>query len=291
MNFSCSHPLVLFLYFIIMICFGFINRSPEFLLISFIGAFGYKRVRHKKRKVKYELILYASIVLLFTVVNMLFSHNGEGILFFINDNPITKQSAYSGACMGIALSTGLCWLSSMCDMMSGEKITYLLSKVSPKLAVFTSRLMKALPLARVKFRSIYKVQKTIYSGAERKFKKSYVICRSLSATITWMIEDAADVSDSMYARGFALSHHSSFSKFSFKKWDIVMLIGFALSVFLISASMILDIVGIYFYPVLGYPKISVIYVMVLILWIILSTIPFISKICEEYKWKLLKSKI
>lgn len=291
MNFSSSHPLVLFLYFVVMICFGFINRSPEFLMISFAGAFGYKCLRRKKHKKSYEFIFYIIVVLIFTIVNMIFSHNGEGVLFFVGDNAITKQSAYSGICTGLAVSSGLCWLSSMCEVMSGEKITYLLSGISPKLAMFVSRSMRLLPSAVRQFKSIYRTQKTIYSGTDRKFKKMYVISRSLSAVLTWMIEDSANASDSMYSRGYGLARHSVFNIFQYEKRDLAMLMGLSYIVALISAAIVFDCVGVYFYPVLSHPGISIVYLIALVLWIVLSAIPFISEICEEYKWKLLKSKI
>ena len=56
------------------------------------------------------------------------------------------------------------------------------------------------------------------------------------------------------------------------------------------ASVIYRTAGIVFYPETVIP-LSAANILISILWTIIMLIPVVTEICEEYKWKLLRSKI
>lgn len=290
MNFSESHPATQFIFFSASICSVILNRNPFFLFFSFAVAFIYRFFQLKHIKIVKELLCYIFITIFFAVLIPLVSHNGKTVLFFIDDNAVTREAIILGLCTGLEISSAICWFSCMSRVMSGEKIIYLMSGIFPRLAVFISGIMKLIPLAKKQYLNIYRSQECIYSGYKSLWKRIYIVIRSFSALITWLIESTADSADSMYARGYGLSGRSSFSIYRFRRFDVVILAVIAYMLPFTAASVIYQTAGAVFYPETVIP-LSAANILTSLLWTILMLIPVITEICEEYKWKLLRSKI
>lgn len=290
MNFSENHPATQFIFFAASICSVILNRNPFFLCSSLVIALLYRYLQKRSFKVIKELLFYILLTGFFTVLIPLVSHNGKTALFFINDNAVTQEAVLLGSCTGLEISSVICWFSCMSHVMSGEKIIYLISGIFPRLAVFISGIMKLIPLGKKQYLNIYRSQKCIYSGYKSLWKRIYIIIRSFSALITWLIESTADSADSMYARGYGLSGRSSFSIYRFRRFDVVILAVIAYMLPFTAASVIYQTAGAVFYPETVIP-LSAANILTSLLWTILMLIPIMTEICEEYKWKLLRSKI
>lgn len=290
MNFSESHPATQFVFFSASICSVILNRNPFFLFISLAIAFVYRIFQLKNSRAIKELLFYILLTGIFTVLIPLFSHNGKTPLFFINDNAVTREAAILGFCSGLEISAVICWFSCMSHLMSGEKIIYLISGIFPRLAVFLSGFMKFAPLCRKQYLNIYRSQKCIHSGYKSLRKKIHIVISSFSALISWIIESTADSADSMYARGYGLSRRSSFSIYRFRKSDAVILAVIAYTLPFTAASVLYRNAGIIFYPETVIP-LSAANILISAIWTILMLIPVATEICEEYRWKLLRSKI
>lgn len=290
MNFSENHPATQFILFSASICSVILNRNPFFLLVSLVIALAYRYIQIRNFKIIKELLFYILLTGFFAVLIPLVSHNGKTALFFINDNAVTKEAILLGFCTGLEISSVICWFSCMAHVMSGEKIIYLISGIFPRLAVFISGIMKFIPLSRKQYLKIYRSQKNIYSGYKSIRKKKYIVIRSFSALVTWLIESTADSADSMYARGYGLSGRSSFSIYRFRRSDAVIISAIAYMLPFTAASVIYRTAGIVFYPEILIP-LSASNIIASVLWTIIMLIPAMTEICEEYKWKLLRSKI
>lgn len=290
MNFSERHPATQFIFFSASICSVILNRNPFFLCISLVIALVYRIFQLRSIRILKEIFFYILLTGFLTMLIPLVSHNGKTALFFINDNAVTKEAIFLGFSIGLEFSAVICWFSCMSHVMSGEKIIYLISGIAPRLAVFISGIMKFVPLCRKQYLNIYRTQKNIYSGYKRLRKKIYIIIRSFSALITWIIESSADSADSMYARGYGLSGRSSFSIYRFRRFDVIILAAIVYLLPFTVASVIYRTAGIVFYPETVIP-LSAANILISILWTIIMLIPVVTEICEEYKWKLLRSKI
>ena len=55
------------------------------------------------RELARNLAYYFFLFLLLAVVNPLFVHNGETILFFMNDNPITLEAFFYGMIVAVMI--------------------------------------------------------------------------------------------------------------------------------------------------------------------------------------------
>ncbi|MCM1226767.1 MAG: energy-coupling factor transporter transmembrane protein EcfT [Clostridium sp.] len=291
MCFSGSHPLALFIYFSVVICSAVLDNNPYFLILSLFAAFIYRALIVKNPKVLREALFYVLLTLALTVVLPLFSHNGQTPLFFLNNNAVTKETAFRGFGTGVQISAILCWLSCMSNLMSGDKIIYLISKISSRAAVFLSRLMRFLPMMKRQFKSIHKTQTIIHMGKKNFWYKIYIMAISVSALITWSIEIEANASDSMYARGYGLRGRTSYNSFHFRKIDktVIIMALYTLPFTILSA--VTGAIGVTYYPGIIFPDFSLITFLIYALWTVVLLIPFTTEICEEYRWKLLRSKI
>ncbi len=291
MSFSQMHPLTQFLFFLSAACSALFSREPLFLLVSFVLAFALRCIQIKSIRIFKEMFLFGLLFLATAGAVVLTSHNGKTALFFINENAVTKQSLVFAACTGMKVLDVSCWLVCMAYIMSGEKIVYLLSGVFPRLSVFVSGMMRFLPAIKKQYINIYHIQRCIYSGRKTLRKKVAVVLKSLSALLTWIIESSADSADSMYSRGYGLWGRSSMSIYRFRYADFAIIALSVYALFFTAAAKYFRVSEIKFYPVISLPKSPVANIIIFILWTALMLIPVITEICEEYKWKLLRSKI
>lgn len=291
MCFSGSHPLALFIYFSAVICSAILDNNPYFLILSLFSAFIYRALILKNPKVLREALFYVLLTLALTVILPLFSHNGQTPLFFLNNNAVTKETVFRGFGLGVQISAILCWLSCMSNLMSGDKIIYLISKISSKAAVFLSRSMRFLPMIKRQFKNIHKTQTIIHMGKKSFWDKIYIMAISVSALITWCIEIEANASDSMYARGYGLRGRASYNNFHFRKIDKTVIIMSLYTLPFTILSAVTGAIGVTYYPKIIFPNFSLITFLIYALWIVVLLIPFTTEICEEYRWKLLRSKI
>ena len=291
MWFSRRHPFILIIYFFTAIGFSMFNINPLFSSISMLGAILYRIMIIKPKKAVKELIYYFLFLLIITVINPLFSHNGKTVLFFINDNAVTTESFIYGFSAGRGLISVICWFSCFCSVMSSDKIIYLLSGVSSKLALLLSSSLKFVPEMNRKFHSIYNIQKCISNNKKGIREKLHITIKSISSLVTWMIESTAETSDSMDSRGYGLKGRTSFNFYTFKKKDILCLFLITYIFSFMSVIFKYKIIKCIYYPEIIYPRITVSVIIVYLLWLLFVMIPFITEMYEECKWKLLKSKI
>ena len=85
-EFASFHPLVLAVYYFLVIGITMFSMAPLFLCASCLTAWIYMLLLKGRVFLKQNLIMALSVLLLMTVINTLFTHNGETVLFYINRN-------------------------------------------------------------------------------------------------------------------------------------------------------------------------------------------------------------
>ena len=85
------------------------------------------------------------ITILITFVNMLVSHNGSHVFFYINNRAVTYESMRYGMTTGLMLSGAFVWFSCMDIVITGEKIQYIFRKM-PKAGIIFSMILRFLPM-------------------------------------------------------------------------------------------------------------------------------------------------
>lgn len=273
------HPFVLFIYFLYVIFIAVFTFNPFFLIPALFGALLLLIKLDGLKTVKVS-IAYFIIFIIIALSNPLFSHNGVTVLFFINDSRITFESLMYGICAALMIVSALVWFNCFHKIFDSEKITYLLGRLFPKLALVFSMTLSFIPRMIKDFKSINNSQKSIKQSRIKRYTGSF------SAVITRSMENSIVTSDSMNARGYMLKGRTFFHRYQFTVTDAVYLCVF-------TALFVLSLIWkseVNFYPVIQM-NINVMNYLSVIAYMILALLPFVLEVKEALKWKLSLSKI
>lgn len=286
------HPGVLFLYYITIIAITMFLANPIILILSLLGAITYYRCLCNRKRWYSDLCYYFFLFLLFAITNPLFVHNGETVLFFMNDNPITLEAIQYGAIIGCMIVAVMYWGKCYQYVMTTDKFLYLFSKGIPQLAIVLSMAIRFIPLIKRHRREVSKVQKTmgLYSS-DSMFDRLRNGLRLFDSIIMWGLENSIDTADSMQARGYGSGRRTNYSIFRIRKSDVIGGI-------VLIASVVVICIGYQRGDFMCeyYPKMQMKDWKVRMLWeygfiAIPMFLPTIITIKEKVKWKYLKSRI
>lgn len=288
--FANYHPIVLFSYFLIVVGFTMFYMHPVYLVISLILSIVLS-LQVNKKSFLHGLKWIIPIFFIAAIINPLISHDGELIILYIDDNPITIEAIVYGFAMSIMISTVIFWFGSYNALMTSDKFLYLFGKISPSFALIISLTLRLVPRFKHQIGVIAHAQKTIGMDITSGSLLHRVKCgiRIISILITWALENAIETADSMKARGYGLPHRSTFSLFTFEKRD-----GFVLAFMLILT--IINIIGsflgyndYYFYPTFSELTFDPISILLYSSFTVLLALPIIIETWEAIKWRSLTS--
>ena len=223
----CSefHPVVNFCYILGMLLITMSNMNPVIIAVSFISSFLYMiyidGAAHIKR------IAFISIpILLFSVIIMpLFYHNGVTPLFYVNDMQVTLEAVVYGISMTFLLLAVMQLFFIWNKWISSEKFLYLFGKISPSISLVLSMVFRMVPLMIKRWHDIHDAQKgmgcTVVNsiiGRMRQFVKE------ISILISWCLENSIDTSVSMESRGYGIGKRTSFHRFRWHIYDIIVIV-------------------------------------------------------------------
>jgi energy-coupling factor transport system permease protein len=290
--FSDYHPFVLMTYFLSVTALTMFTMHPVFLGFSFLGAAACFAMLSGGRVFLNNIGFYIPVFILIAATNPLFSHNGETILFFLNDNRVTVEAIIYGIAIAFMLIAVIFWFKCYSEIMTSDKFLYLFGKAIPRLSLVLSMALRFTPLFATQIKRINKTQKTLGLYAGNGFADKFSgIVRVFSSILTWSLENAVDTADSMKARGYGLPGRTRFSLFKFTKRDAVMLVIIVVGVLAILAGIIADEVFFKYYPVITELNKSAFAVITYIFFAAVSFIPYTVEVKESLKWKYLISKI
>lgn len=285
-EFGKFHPLVNFIYFAIVIILTMFSMNPIFLGLTCIASWIYSIVLKGIKGLKFNIALSAPIMLIMTFVNTFFTHNGATVLFYLNNNAVTLEALYYGIASSVMLISVIIWFSCYNVILTSDKLIYLFGRIAPVLALTISMCFRYIPLLRKRFKEINEGQKCMGRNIShgsfifriRQFFKE------VSILISWSLEEAIETSDSMEARGYGLRGRTSFHLYHFSKRDIQSII---LILLLGSIPLTLCFMGktdIYYYPEIMFPKIDIMQILSIIMYLVILIIPTIIDVRGKRKW-------
>lgn len=211
---------------------------------------------------------YVSIILVMSVFNALFNHNGDTPFLYINDNPLTVESLTYGFFMGIMISSLLLWFQIFNDIFDSRKITSMIGKSLPATGLIISMVFCYYEKFLSKIDKIKEVWSTF--GTKERFGKVKNAGIILSVLLSVMLEDSVDTAMSMSARGYGKKKRTDYIRYRWVVTDIILII---LSVCAGGFVCLLK-TGISYFVLAVFMMIPVIY-----------------NICKEIQWKYYLSKI
>ena len=221
MGFETCHPAVNFIFFAAAI-YGTVSfMHPVFLAIVYAGAFAYSVRRCGKRAAVVNLS-FLPLILIFGLYYSSYHHFGVTVLRqnFIGNN-LTVESFVYGLVIGLRFATLCMWLEAIFRVVTSDKVVYLFGRVSPRLSLFLTILLRFIPRVGREARKINLAQKGIGRGSNQGnvFQRFINCLRIFSMLITWMISALALESDSMRSRGSLLRGRTAFSIYRFDNRD------------------------------------------------------------------------
>jgi len=290
--FSSFHPIVLVLYFGVVLITSMFASHPVILIEALLSGILLNIMLSERKNILSDLGFYLFLFIVITLTNPLFSHNGATPLFFLNGNAITKEALISGLSIATLLTGVIYWFKCYSIIMSSDKFLYIFGRTIPKLSLIFSMVLRFLPLFKVQMRKVGNAQKAmgLYSG-DKYMDKVKSQLSVFSVMITWALENAVETGDSMKARGYGLKGKSHYSLFRFKKVDAVMLVVIGVICIFLVTGLASSSIKFNYYPKVDNVKFGILSVATYISFGVLAFLPFFVEIKEKIKWNYFVSKI
>ena len=289
--FSEYNPVAVTVYFLSVIIITMFCMNPVLSVISLIGAWLFYCIKNKGGKFR-TYMGFILIFLIMSLINPLVSHNGVTVLLVINDNPITYEALMYGISTSISVISSICWFGLFSQIMTSDKLLYVLSRFSSNQALVVSMAVRYTSLFKKQLHHIECTQKALGIYREDNILDSIKArIQIFSVMITWALENGITTADSMAARGYGIGKRSSFSNFGFFKHDVFIIISsISLSavIFAVKFSATLDF---QFYPEIISAESNIKSLTAYISYTILVLLPSLNQAKEFFKWKYLMSKI
>ena len=221
MGFERCHPAVNFLYFAAVIIGMITFQHPIFLAISFVCAFAYSIKRNHWKALLFNLVTLPFIAA-FALYYSSYHHFGVTVLRqnFIGNN-MTLESLVYGFVLGTVVAGVCIWFSCVYSVFTTDKVVYLFGRVSPRLSLFLTILLRMVPRIKKEAKKINTAQRGIGRGVNQGnlWQRARNCIRIFSMLITWTIESLSTASESMRSRGSSLRGRKAFSIYRFDNRD------------------------------------------------------------------------
>lgn len=264
---------------------------PALTALSLLGAVTLFFVEFPRKNPLSHLYCLGLLAVM-TLINPLFQHNGKTVLLIVNDNPVTLEALLYGLNAAVSVVSVIYWFRVFTNLMTSDRLLYLLGRLSPKLSLILSMALRYVPLFGKQARRVRQAQTAmgLYSG-DNLPDRVRGDGRVFSVMVTWALENGIITADSMTARGYGTRKRSSFSLFRFTASDALLL---GISLLLCGVCVFAGAAGALdfsFYPAFTPLIKEPLTVFALACYAFLAFLPTIIELSENIKWHCLKSAI
>lgn len=224
-GFCSYHPLVLLLYFAGAIGVSVLATAPALFFCNLLASGCYYCILRGRKAIK-TMGQMVPVVLLLIVINPLINTRGEEILFRYFGRPYTLEALEYGIFMGLLFFAVFLWFGCYHQVMSSEKLHYLLGNLFPALSMLLVMTFRLLPNMMGKIKQIVHVRESIGKGlGKQSSKKEKMLFGStvLGILTSWALEGSVVTGDSMRSRGYGVGKRTSFARYEFTWRDGVVL--------------------------------------------------------------------
>lgn len=221
MGFERCHPAVNLIYFAAVLTGMIAFLHPIFLAISFVCAVVYSVKRNGYKALIFDAALLP-LVVVFALYYSSYHHFGvTGLAQNFIGNRLTLESLVYGLVLGFVIAGVMIWMSCVYSVFSSDKVVYLFGRLSPRLSLFLSILLRMVPRIKKEAKKINTARRGIGRGCNqgKLLQRAGNCLRIFSILISWMIEALATMSESMRARGSSLRGRTAFSIYRFDNRD------------------------------------------------------------------------
>ena len=287
-EFKTYHPIVNFIYFLLVIGLSMFLMHPVSLGITLFCAVIYIAVLKGKKAAFISILSAVPVMLLGAVINPLFNHEGVTVITYLKSgNPLTLEAFYYGIAAATMLVAVIIHFSSYNEVMTSDKFIYLFGRIIPSLALVISMTLRFVPTFIARLREIKTVQKTlgVTMSEGSLINRIRSATKILSILITWSLENAVETADSMKSRGYGLSGRTAYSIFRFEKRDAAALLWMTVLTIIIFWRISRGALLYTYFPAFTIGKFSI---GIHIAYFLLCITPIIIETREAIRWKAIK---
>lgn len=287
-EFAEYHPIVNLIFFVFAIGVTMFSTNPYFLVATVVLSWTYSIMLHGKKIIKTNLLIALPIVVMMSIINALFTHNGATTLFYLGGNRITLEAFLFGLASAVMLSAVIVWFGCFNVIMSSDKFIYIFGKAAPVIGLTLSMIFRFIPLLKNRYKEISLGQRCMGRHTEKGFiAKARQLVKEVSILISWSLESSIETADSMEARGYGLPGRTSFHLFKFTGKDWAALGAITAAGGLAAAGAFLGKTSVYYYPKIKLPEMDPLMAVCLAGFVVLMILPLIIDILGERKWQQL----
>lgn len=290
--FYSLHPAVAFFFFVMVLAFAILCMHPVYAGVSLVAAilFGlHTRGGHLKRTLRFAVPIFVLIALL----NPLFNHRGDTVLFDAFGNGITLEAVQYGVTSAAMFAAVVMWFGCYSAIMTSDKFLYLFGRLAPSGALVVSMAIRMVPKMQRQMETVARVQRMLDTGnGAPVLRRIRIGLRRLSVLLNWTMEDAIETADSMKARGYGMHRgRTSFDLFRVDRRDKVVLGLSAVGVVALWVLYFRGFATLYFYPVIRPIRRDAVSLGGYILYAVLLLSPTLLEWKEDLLWRRLRSSI
>ena len=289
MRFDSYHPMINFIYFAAAIACTVCFKHPVFLAISFVCAFLYSVKLNGWKNLVLNLCL---VILAVAYANWYASYNHFGVTNIKSNyigNYITLESVAYGLVQGMTVTTVIIWFCCIFKLVTADKVVYLFGRISPRLSLFLSILLRTIPRIGVRAKRIEISREGIGRGIRQGnlWQRFLHLLALISILITWTLEDFVESSNSMKSRGYSLRGRTAFSIYRFDNRDRGLVIVFFWCLTGIMMAVLFNQTRIYFDPQIIMNRITAVSYVFYGVYAMFLLLPMILQIVGEYHFRQL----
>lgn len=288
--FSSCHPVINFLYFLLVLLVTMFCLHPAILAVSLAGGVVYAVWLNGRRAVRFSLAVLLPMMLLTLVVNPAFNHQGATILTYLpTGNPLTLESILYGISAAAMLAAVISWFSCYTAVMTSDKFVYLFGRVIPALSLVLSMTLRFVPKFKAQLHVVSQARQSVgrdvsNGGLLRRVRNAVTI---FSIMVTWALENAIETADSMKSRGYGLPGRTAFSIYRFDKRDKMILLWLCFCGLVLGWGVLTGGLFWRYYPTLKGGPLTVLTVCMMFCWAGLCLTPVVIDIHADRVWKKL----
>ena len=287
MGFELYHPAINLIYFTAVLYSIICFRHPVFLIISFLSAVAYSIKRNGMKAVVFDAVLIPATGA-FALYYSTYNHFGVTVIEqnFIG-NSITLESLLYGAVIGLTVSGTVIWFSCIYSVFTTDKIVYLFGRLSPKLSLFLSVLLRMVPRIKAEAKKINNAQRGMGKGINQGniFARILNFIRIFSVLITWTVDSLSSASESMQSRGSLLHGRKAFSIYRFDNRDRAYVITMFAGITLTAMGMMLGQTEAVYDPRIAVTPITSLSCLFYTGYAVLCLMPLGTELYTEYRFR------
>lgn len=291
--FSNCHPIVNLIFFCGAICTGLVIQHPAYLAAGVVCAAIYYLLLSGRKGIGLLLsvIPFAAVLML---INPLFNHYGERVLFCVLNAPYTLEALCYGAAIAAVFMLTVLWFACSSIVLTGDRWISLFGSIIPSLSLLLVMVLRMVPNLSLKAKQISGARRCIGRGTEQsgalseRFDSGMTVMSTLTS---WALDGGIVTGDSMRARGYGVGKRTSFKIYRFSVRDAALLLMMTLLLLIIITMAVLGGASAEYTPRLYIQPLSGMSLAACISYCIFLLIPIILHIWEAVKWRISRSKI